>query len=246
MCTLSFYPKSDNNGFVFTFNRDEMPDRSTVEIVNDAERGLIYPKDALHGGTWLAFSPANGRFTCLLNGAFERHERVLPYRKSRGLVLLESFNYADISAFWDNYDWANIEPFTMISGQDNQFLEIRWDGNMRHMRQIDVKKPQIWSSATLYNHAARSQREKHFSKFLTLQKDKIEASDLWQFHQIPDAENPEMGILMRRPLGQPCTVSISQITYSILPQTIEFQYYELREHKISKHQFLYGKRLMAV
>jgi Transport and Golgi organisation 2 len=246
MCTLSYYPKSNNTGFILTFNRDEMPTRSSIDIVNDEQRSLIYPKDTLHGGTWLAMSVQNGRFTCLLNGAFERHERRLPYRKSRGLVLLESFDYADIRDFWQNYDLTNIEPFTMISGQANQLWEFRWDGTFRHSRLIDVKKPEIWSSATLYNHATRSQREKNFLMFLALKKAKSQASDLWQFHQTPDADKPENGILMRRPLGQPSTVSISQITYSFSPQTIDFQYYELGEHKISKHQFSYGKQLMAV
>ena len=77
MCTFTFYPKPNGKGFILTFNRDEMPARSTVEIIQDTERGLIYPKDVLHGGTWLALSPQTGRFTCLLNGAFERHERHL-------------------------------------------------------------------------------------------------------------------------------------------------------------------------
>jgi Transport and Golgi organisation 2 len=245
MCTLSFYPKPDNNGFILTFNRDEMPNRSSVEIVKDEKKGLIYPKDALHGGTWLAIDQTNGRFTCLLNGAFDIHKRQLPYRKSRGLVLLESFNYIDIRDFWHNYDLSNIEPFTMITGQKNQLLEFRWDGSIRFTRQIDGGKPKIWSSATLYNHAARSQREKHFLQFLTTKKAKPKASDLWQFHQTPDAKTPENGILMRRPLGQPSTVSISQITYSFSPQTIEFQYYELGNNNISHQQIPYGQALLV-
>lgn len=246
MCTISYYPKTDNTGFILTFSRDEMPARSSIDIVNDEKKGIIYPKDTLHGGTWLAMSKQNGRFTCLLNGAFEQHERRLPYRKSRGLVLLESFEYADIKDFWLNYDLTNIEPFTMITGQENRFLEFRWDGTIRHSRQIDVKKSKIWSSATLYNHAMRSQREKKFLQFLTLKKAKTKATDLWQFHQTPNVEKPENGILMRRPLGQPSTVSISQITYSFSSQLIDFQYYELGEHNISKHQFSYRKQLLAV
>jgi hypothetical protein len=246
MCTLSFYPKFDNTGFILTFSRDEMANRSTVDIVKDEIRDLIYPKDALHGGTWLAISTQNGRFTCLLNGAFERHQRQETYRKSRGLVLLESFEYEDMKDFWLNYDLKNIEPFTIITGQENRFLELRWDGFIRHTRQIESKKPKIWSSATLYNQAARSQREKVFLAFLKVEKEKPEATELWNFHQTPNLEKPENGILMKRPLGQPSTVSIAQITYSLTSQTIDFQYYELGEHNISNHQFSYGEQFLAV
>ena len=244
MCTLSFYPKPDNNGFILTFSRDEMPNRSSVEIVKDAKRGLIYPKDVLHGGTWFAVSQTKGRFTCLLNGAFEIHKRHLPYRKSRGLVLLESFEYSTIQDFWKAYDFTNIEPFTMISGENNHFWELRWDGFRRHSRQIDKRKSGIWSSCTLYNSEVRSKREKWFSDFLKSKKGVLDAALLWLFHQTPHIDEPEIGILMRRPLGA-ATVSITQLNYLYSSQTIDFQYYELGEHNFSHHQIPYGQATLA-
>lgn len=240
MCTLSLYPKPTNEGFILTFSRDEMPNRSSVEIIKDTERGLIYPKDVLHGGTWLAVSQTTGRFTCLLNGAFNIHVRQLPYRKSRGLVLLESFNYSNIEDFWRTYDLSNIEPFTMISGENNHFFEFRWDGFTRHKRQINSQKPEIWSSCTLYNSEVRSKRETWFSTFLKSKKEGLDAAHLWLFHQTPHKEKPENGILMHRPKG-PQTVSITQLNYLFSSQTIDFQYYELGEHNISHHQIPYGK-----
>jgi hypothetical protein len=246
MCTLSLYSKFDKNGFILTFNRDEMAHRSTVDIINDEKSGLIYPKDALHGGTWLAFSTRNGRFTCLLNGAFERHERKPGYRKSRGLVLLESFQYEDMKDFWLNYDLKNIEPFTIITGQENRFLELRWDGLVRYTRQINGEKPKIWSSATLYNQAVRSQREKGFSAFLTSKKEKPNAAEILSFHQTPNLEKPENGLLMKRPVGQPSTVSITQLTYSLTSQTIDFQYYELGNNNNINRKFTYGAQAVAL
>jgi Transport and Golgi organisation 2 len=244
MCTVTFYPKPNQNGFILTFNRDEMPARSTVEIVEDATRGLIYPKDALHGGTWLAISRRNGRFTCLLNGAFEKHERQPPYRKSRGLILLESFEHADMLDFCNHFDFSHIEPFTMITGQDNTFLEFRWDGVERHILHLDNKTPKIWSSSTLYNQAVRCQREKWFTDFLTNQKIGKPATDLWQFHQTQKAEQPENSILMHRPAG-PCTVSMTQLHYSFHSQIIDFQYNELGTLDNSRHQLAYGKNLVS-
>ena len=245
MCTFTFYPKPNGDGFILTFNRDEMPIRSSVDIVQDTERGLIYPKDALHGGTWLALSPSNGRFTCLLNGAFERHERQLPYRKSRGLVLLDSFKYTEIRDFWQQYDFTDIEPFTMITGQDNAFFELRWDGNKQHILYLNAYEPKIWSSCTLYNAAVRSQREQWFSDFLDNKSIRKPNSDLWAFHQKPHSEKPENGILMHRPSG-PCTVSISQFNYFYSSQIIDFQYYELGKNDISHHRFAYGEQPLSV
>jgi hypothetical protein len=244
MCTLTFFPKPNQEGFILTFNRDEAATRSSVDIVDDVERGLVYPKDTLHGGTWLAFSRLNGRFVCLLNGAFERHERQLSYRKSRGLVLLESFESEDIFDFWQHYDLSNIEPFTMIAGQNNRFFQFRWDGFERHTLRLDTRTPRIWSSCTLYNQSVRSRRENWFSDFLRQKNSQTTAADLWQFHETPKMEETENGILMYRPKG-PSTVSITQLNYSFSSQLIDFQYYELKEHDIIQHQFAYGENLVA-
>lgn len=243
MCTLSFYPKSGENGFILTFNRDEAASRSSVEIVQDEERGLVYPKDALHGGTWLAMSKRNGRLTCLLNGAFERHERILPYRKSRGLVVLDSFDFADILDFYDYYDFENIEPFTLLTFQNQQVFQFRWDGKQRHIVKMDAQKPFLKSSCTLYNQPIRDEREAWFFDFLEQKNNTTTASDLLHFHKTPNEEAPEKGILMQRLLG-PSTVSITQLNYSFSSQLIDFQYYELGNHDISHLQFAYGTNIL--
>jgi Transport and Golgi organisation 2 len=245
MCTLSFYPKADNDGFILTFSRDEMSARSSVEVVQDEQRGLVYPKDVLHGGTWLALSKRNGRLTCLLNGAFERHERILPYRKSRGLVLLESFDYADMLDFFEDYDFENIEPFTLLTFQNQQIFQFRWDGNQRYIEKVDVQKPLLKSSCTLYNQVVRQERKAWFFDFLKQKNNNIEAKNLWQFHKTTNEEAPEKSILMRRPLG-PSTVSITQLNYSFSSQLIDFQYYELGKQDISHCQFTYGTTVLSV
>jgi hypothetical protein len=245
MCTLSFYPKTDENGFVLTFSRDEAATRSSVEIVQDNERGLVYPKDVLHGGTWLALSVRTGRLVCLLNGAFELHQRILPYRKSRGLVVLESFYFADILDFFNFYDFENIEPFTFLSYQNQQIFQFRWDGEERHIEALNTDKPFLRSSCTLYNQAIRQEREGWFSDFLAQNNDSITASDLLQFHKTPNEDAPEKGILMHRNFG-PSTVSITQLNYSFSSQLIDFQYYELGKQDTSRHQFAYGSSTLSV
>ena len=49
---------------------------------------IIFPKDAKAGGTWFAAADT-GVIAVLLNGAFKKHIAQPPYRKSRGLILLE-------------------------------------------------------------------------------------------------------------------------------------------------------------
>jgi hypothetical protein len=243
MCTLTFYPKPTEKGaFIFTFSRDETPNRSSVDIVKDAERGLIYPKDVLHGGSWLAVSERTGRFTCLLNGAFEGHKRQLPYRKSRGLVLTESFDYQQFIDFCEQYNFDNIEPFTMVSLEKNIFIEFRWDGIKRHIRPLALSTPQIWSSCTLYDPSVSSRRKGWFYEFLRKKTDILSAVDLWKFHKTPNLIEPENGILMQRNSGVQ-TVSLTQLTISNDLQTIKFQYNELGNKEIYRREFSFGHAL---
>lgn len=245
MCTLTIYPKTKNQGFILTFNRDETPNRSSIFIKKDEEKGLVYPQDALHGGTWLAFQPLKNRFACLLNGAFELHKRQLPYRKSRGLVVLESFDYEEIPLFCIKYDFEGIEPFTMIVGEKDILIELRWDGQERYIKILDNKTPYIWSSCTLYNKEIRALRERWFSDFLNskfhisnskIDKGYSKADKLWKFHTTSNVEIPENALLMHRPSGVQ-TVSISQLNYNFLTQIIDFKYHELGKYITNQYQF---------
>ena len=70
MCTVSYVP-DHSGGFVLISSRDEKPGRKTMRPEND--HGMLYPKDAVAGGTWISVDES-GRVGCLLNGAFEKHE----------------------------------------------------------------------------------------------------------------------------------------------------------------------------
>ena len=241
MCTLSFYPKpTERGGFVLTFSRDEAPSRSSVEVIKDPKRGLIFPKDALHGGSWLALSAHTGRVTCLLNGAFALHKRQLPYRKSRGLVLLESFDYAHPIDFCELYDFDTIEPFTMLLLENKAFIEFRWDGTQRHIKQLSLSIPQMWSSATLYDPSVQSRRKGWYYDFLQDNNGFVHQTDLWQFHKTERLDEPENALLMHRPSGVQ-TVSLTQIIISNQLQTIKFQYNELGNQNNVRHEFTFGQ-----
>jgi len=170
MCTVTFLPY-DLDGFLLTSNRDEMVTRKnslvpTKYFVNDIE--VYFPKDQEANGTWIA-SSCNGFTLCLLNGAFERHSSNPPYKRSRGLVLLDFFEYNSIDAYLSNYDFEGVEPFTLILIENDnlkQLVELRWDGISTHTKSLDFSKPYIWSSATLYSKETISLREKWFRSWL--------------------------------------------------------------------------------
>lgn len=211
MCTLTFLPI--NNGLVLTSNRDEIQSRETLlpTFYQHAGRDLIYPKDTLAGGTWIA-TDGNRRIACLLNGAFEKHTRKDVYAKSRGKILLEAFDYNDHNSFASAVNVEGVEPFTLIlvdfSG-NFALTEIRWDEKKLHVTELDWTKVHIWSSASLYSKEYRDARERWFSDWLLKHNDE-EDYGIWNFHTSRHTEEKESDIVMERDNGVK-TVSVTQL-----------------------------------
>ena len=147
MCTVSYVPLGSGN-FILTSNRDENPDRIThqpgeettiieTDTLPTGQAGIICPKDSKAGGSWIAMS-ANGKVACLLNGAFAKHKHAPPYRKSRGLVLMEYFSFKSASKFFENTNLEGIENFTLLMLEMGEFYELRWDGKEKYFKKIDT------------------------------------------------------------------------------------------------------------
>ena len=84
------------------------------EVYEIEGKKIMFPKDGEAGGTWIGATPY-GRVVCLMNGAFVRHERQLPYRMSRGQVVLDALISDNLSDFLQHYLLENIEPFTLVA-----------------------------------------------------------------------------------------------------------------------------------
>jgi len=212
MCTVSLIRKSDNT-LVLTSNRDEHVLRETLPLAMETigRERAFYPKDRNAGGTWIS-ATESGRFCCLLNGAFTKHDRKESYRKSRGLILLEAFTYTDFKAFTEEIDLDEIEPFTLLSIEVKDAVvvsELRWDGHKKHFKRRDENEPHIWASATLYPKNIREEREKWFEDFLNNDPSPSEKNIL-QFHATTHGNKLENDIVMRRGNGLQ-TVSITQL-----------------------------------
>jgi len=232
MCTVSYLPKGKGR-FILTSNRDERIARKTIEPTSYSigNRTLFFPKDAVAGGTWIAASD-HGRVCCLLNGAFEKHERKTIYGKSRGIIALESFEYERITDFFETVELHDVEPFTLIVVEPAarvQLYEFRWDGRKKHLVEKNNSTPHIWSSATLYKKQVRKSREEWFAKWLT-QQHVIEREQALAFHSSQPTNNPENDFIMKR--GDNIkTVSITQIEYS--KKEISMHYYDLLKNQSS-------------
>lgn len=217
MCTVSYIPKKESGGFVLTSNRDEKVFRPTISprIYTIGETKVGFPKDEKAGGTWIAFSD-KGRLCCLLNGAFEAHQKRSGYAKSRGNVLLELVS-SERSAFdfFQEKDLSEIEPFTMITldqhdGRIRHFNEFIWDGSTKHFRELDKQQSQIWSSVTLYNPEDRKLRNQWFERFLKENAEKISPEKILAFHSGTHTNDQSIDVVMEREGGMK-TVSITQV-----------------------------------
>lgn len=217
MCTLTYLPNS-NGGFILTSNRDEKVDRkATLPPENYYHHGVrvVYPKDTQGGGTWLA-TAENGFTLCLLNGAFEKHNSTPPYRKSRGLVLIDFFEYNQVGKFLANYEFNGIEPFTLviIEKQLNVVLhQIRWDGSMIHHLLLNEHEPHIWSSATLYNIETIAERELWFKEWLAVHPEPT-IHDMLYFHHFGGKGDQHNDLLMNRG-DRLKTLSISSVKHCV-------------------------------
>ena len=208
MCTVSYIPLAD--GYLLTSSRDELINRETLPPMAYPHSGntITYPKDVRSGGTWIAGSD-NHTVTCLLNGAFEKHQKKPTQVLSRGKMVLESLEHDDLDGFVENFDFNQVEPFTLLTIKDRLFYELKWDGDSTFLNKLDKDKPKIWSSPTLYTPEQRIVREKWFYQWLISNSGHPDF-DMMGFHSKQHGEDKTYDILMSRPNGMQ-TVSITQI-----------------------------------
>lgn len=227
MCTVTYLPYQ--KGFILTSNRDETPRRSPERIsklsTTNGAVNLFLPQDTA-GGSWIV-SSSSGRSACLLNGGFHKHQHQPPYRRSRGLVVLDLFEKENVTAFWDDYDWENIEPFTLIMLEGGLVYEGRWDGQRSWLTLKDAAQPHLWASSTLYDAQKRADRQRWFRRWL-MDNPTFTPEDIHLFHLSGGSGDVANDLVMQRPEGVQ-TVSVSQIVQT--EQAYQMQYDHLLDGK---------------
>ena len=210
MCTVTYLPIADNQ-FILTSNRDETPLRKTIPPKKYVEDGvtLTYPKDEIAGGTWIGVSSKN-RVVCLLNGGFVNHKRKLPYKMSRGIIVKNILIADNAIAFINDFDFTNIEPFTLILIDWDVKLvtyELVWDGMKKHFKPL-AQEPKIWSSSPLYTPEMKAERELWFTNWLENNKQES-LKNILEFHKNDSLGTKEISPKMKRKFVE--TVSITSI-----------------------------------
>ena len=212
MCTVSFIPVHDK--YILTSNRDEKKLRSPAvppALYNVNGSSLLYPKDADAGGSWMVVNQ-NGKAGVLLNGAFKKHIAAPPYRKSRGLVLLQLLSVKSPVHGFKGINLHNIEPFTLVLLEDSQLYECRWDGNKKYCRLLANDTAYIWSSATLYSEAILKKRERWFTHWRS-ENPRPTQEEIIRFHHFAGDGDEQNDLLMNRD-GNMLTVSITSLEMS--------------------------------
>ncbi len=196
MCTVSFV--SSNNKVIITSNRDEQVIRPAIEpksyLING--KNIIFPKDPKAGGTWYAIDE-NANVLVLLNGASEKHVWNPPYRRSRGLIVLDIISSHSPIDAWTQIDLDNIEPFTLVLYQDQQLYQLRWDGSEKEKQTLDSSQNHVWSSSTLYPKEIREKRAQWFTTFLDT-KPEVTETEMLHFHRYTEEGNQQNGLVINR------------------------------------------------
>jgi uncharacterized protein with NRDE domain len=227
MCTVSFVRAGDS--VIITSNRDEHIQRKNAAapaLHEVQDKKIIFPKDAKAGGTWFA-AAGNGTVAVLLNGAFVKHIPSPPYRRSRGLIVLDIVAENDpLLFFTGKLELEKIEPFTLVLFQSGVLHELRWDGYNKYERLLDDTGNYIWSSATLYTDEVIGRRKDLFDRFIENGQN-ISATRVQQFHS-GNGGDEENGFVINRQTGMK-TFSITQAV--VKPATIDFIHTDLLQQR---------------
>jgi uncharacterized protein with NRDE domain len=210
MCVLTYIPQP-YGCVTITHNRDEHITRPTAlpptTYLVGAEK-VIYPKDPQGEGTW--FAVHQDWVCCMLNGAYQLHERKKTYRLSRGQVILYFMQHLDIQSFVSNFNAYDMEPFTFIAFdlKRQKIHQVIWDEKTLNLQHLSSKLPHIWSSVTLYNPEIRSMRKTIFEKFL---EKKPNNQSILDFHQLNAKDSLGNGFFVNID-NRVRTVAITQVT----------------------------------
>lgn len=229
MCTVSFF--KDKERVIITSNRDENIQRPlalppTRLIINN--QPIYCPIDPVHQGTWFAVNP-KGRVLVLLNGAEEKHIPMPPYKKSRGLVLIDLVSSEDFHNKWNSVDLNKIENFTLVFFEKNTLFQFQWNGEEKSQIPLDPTKPHIWSSTTLYDEKTIDQRKNWYFDFLKSKNNLVSANDLLTFHTQTKKEDQFNGLIINR--------NQKMLTKNITQAVLFNNHFSLNHHDLLTNNF---------
>lgn len=231
MCTVSFV--YNNSQWIITSNRDESIFRPLAAPIIEYKKeqgNLYYPKDTQAGGTWFVANQRGGLLV-LLNGANEKHISKCSYRKSRGLILLEIAQMENPLNGIEQFNFIDIEPFTIIYFDTMNLIKIVWNESQLTFKKLNPHKNYIFSSCTLYVEKVRKNREIWFNDFLAAQGNNITPNNLLNFHRNTNPSDIENGLVINSN-KEIITKNITQ--YFLNNNRIGLQHFDLVDYSNSE------------
>lgn len=232
MCTVTFVRSGSN--IIITSNRDEQVLRQAIAPMRYPvnHKNIVFPKDPLAGGTWYAIDE-HANVLVLLNGAAEKHQWNPPYRRSRGLIVLDLISSDSAFDTWKNIDLDHIEPFTLVLFEKDKLYQLRWNGTEKETLSLDPEENHIWSSATLYPKQVREKREKWFANTMKFNQ-QPSGKDMVHFHSYTESGDTQNGLVINRNNFLK-TLSITQTI--IHDGKVKMNYHDLTERRDFVHSF---------
>lgn len=224
MCTVSVVPAKGE--YIFTFNRDEKPERHTPHFIKQKKlehKEIYFAQDSKAGGSWFAVDNF-GNVLMLFNGAFTKHSKNEVYGQSRGIILLQMAEAANMLLYFRELVLTAVEPFSVILFENKNLYRLTWDGVTKHEMKLLNNSPYIFSSATLYTDDVQQQRRQWLGDYLMNSAGTNDAS-VFDFHSGYNKDDKENGLIIERP--QSChTLSISQAVVS--DKSIELKHVDVK------------------
>jgi hypothetical protein len=179
LCILSIFSQ-ENGDFILTQNRDESHLRPTSDEILTREiehKPFTGPIDLVSKGTWIYYS--DEYVVCILNGEYEKHSHLPPYRKSRGLIVLEFLKFNSVEEFAKEIDLKGIEPFTMVMvhRKNSERKILVWNGKEKFLEDHSGEELIVRSSSTLYN---SEEKEFHHHEFEQIRE--ITSPEIMKMH----------------------------------------------------------------
>lgn len=234
MCTVSVVPATGQ--YIFTFNRDEKPERHTPHFIKQkqlAHKEIYFAQDSKAGGSWFVADNL-GNILMLFNGAFTKHHKKEHYSNSRGIILLQMAAAVNMQLYFKTSLLTGVEPFSIILFEHKNLYRLTWDGVMKHTTKLLNHTPYIFSSATLYNEDVQQQRRQWLSACLK-DVEVIHSKTVFNFHAGYNLADKENGLIIERP--QSChTLSISQAVVSSV--VVELTHTDLKTGQVHHQSVL--------
>ena len=210
MCTVTFIPFG--NSIFITSNRDESPSRQSKGLTSRHSLdgpAIHYPLDIESNGSWIALADTS-RSVCLLNGGFIPFIPDPSYRMSRGQVVMDAASAQDANTFVENYNLEGIAPFTLLIFEKNNFIQIVWDGFKRHISELPVDQPRLWSSVTLYPPEVRAWRNEMFETWIK-ERESYDRESIMAFHCLKKGDAGNDFVMNRNEVVKTLSVSSIQL-----------------------------------